>query len=224
MERTIGILALQGAFREHIKAVQAIGWEARKVRLPAELLGLDGLIIPGGESTTIGKLAKMYDLLQPLQQLAHSGFPIWGTCAGLILLADRVTGRASDQPLIGGLDIVVKRNYFGRQVDSFEADLTVPALVDFSPPGEPVSPFHGVFIRAPAVATVGPAVQILARVDMPPTGEGIIIAVRQGALLGTAFHPELTTDRRFHRYFAHMVEELGHPAEAVLRPSAVRAS
>jgi len=206
-ETNIGVLALQGAFREHIKSLQRVGVGARRVRLPADLIGLDGLIIPGGESTTIGKLARMYNLLTPLQRLAHDGFPMWGTCAGLILLADRVTQRAADQPLIGGLDIFVFRNYFGRQIDSFEADLTLPALAPFSADGQ--TTFHAVFIRAPAVMAVGPNVEVLARLDGNPDGEGVIVAVRQGALLATAFHPELTADIRFHRYFVALATEAG---------------
>ncbi len=203
MQDTIGVLALQGAFREHIKSLQRIGIATRKVRLPADLIGLGGLIIPGGESTAIGKLARLYGLLAPLQRLAHSGFPMWGTCAGLILLADRVTHRASDQPLIGGLDIFVSRNYFGRQVNSFETELSVPALAPFSANGE--AAFHAVFIRAPAVMSVASGVEVLARLDSAPSGKGVIVAVRQKALLATAFHPELTDDTRFHRYFANLV-------------------
>jgi len=185
--KQIGVLALQGAFREHLEVLARLGVEGREVRLPKHLEGLDGLIIPGGESTTMGKLAVEYGLLEPLRELAAAGLPMWGTCAGLILLA-RDVGR--EQPLIGALDITVERNAFGRQVDSFEADLTVPVLE------EPQRPFRAVFIRAPLVTRVGAGVEVLARLD-----DSQIVAVRQGHLLGTSFHPELTDDDRFHRYF-----------------------
>ncbi len=196
----IGVLALQGAFREHIKKLQQIGVDAVEVRMPSELDGLDGLIIPGGESTTMGKLAVAYDLVGPLQAFVQER-PVWGTCAGLILMATQANGQKKDgQPLLGGLDIVVDRNYFGRQVDSFEIDLAVPALVDIANPGDPEGAFHAVFIRAPAVVEIGPGVEILATL---PTGE--IVAVRQNQRLGTAFHPELSDDLRFHRYFAALI-------------------
>ena len=198
----IGVLALQGAFREHIRKLEALGVEAREVRLPAHLPGLEGLIIPGGESTTIGKLAVAFDLLDPLRAFVRQ-HPTWGTCAGLILLADRaVKQKKGGQPLIGGLDITVDRNYFGRQVDSFEAYLDVPALAEVARPEDPDGPFHAIFIRAPAVVSVGPQVQILAR--LPDNGP--IVAVRQGRLLGAAFHPELSDDLRFHRYFISMID------------------
>ncbi len=188
--KRVGVLALQGAFREHLEVLARLGVEGREVRLPRHLEGLDGLIIPGGESTTIGKLAVEYGLLEPLRELAAAGLPTWGTCAGLILLA-RDVGR--DQPLMGVLDIAVERNAFGRQVNSFEADLRVPVL------DEPERPFRAVFIRAPLVTRVGAGVDVLARLD-----DGRIVAVRQGNLLGTSFHPELTDDDRFHRYFLSM--------------------
>lgn len=192
----IGVLALQGAFREHIKKLRQLGVEAVEVRLPGELTDLDGLIIPGGESTTMGKLAVAYGLVEPLQAY-RAQRPVWGTCAGLILLADQANGqKQGGQPLIGGLDITVDRNYFGRQVDSFETDLSVPALDAVTSPGDPAGPFHAVFIRAPAVVAVGPDVEILAALS-----NGAIVAVRQGQLLATAFHPELGDDLRFHRYF-----------------------
>jgi 5'-phosphate synthase pdxT subunit len=190
----IGVLALQGNFREHIHVLRRIGVEAQEVRLPHQLDGLDGLILPGGESTTIGKLAVAYGLLNPLRELATDGLPMWGTCSGLILLAKKV-GR--EQPLIGALDVTVQRNAFGRQVDSFEADLVVPTL------DEPGRPYRAVFIRAPVITSVGPEVEVLARLD---DGDESIVAVQQGHLLGTAFHPELTTDDRFHRYFLTLVE------------------
>ena len=197
----IGVLALQGAFREHILKLQALGVEALEVRLPEQLDDLDALIIPGGESTTMGKLAVAFGLLEPLRAFAKDR-PTWGTCAGLILLADRaVKQKKGGQPLIGGLDITVDRNFFGRQVDSFEADLDVPVLADVARPEDPDGPFHAIFIRAPAVVETGPEVQVIARLPENDT----IVAVRQGHLLGTAFHPELSDDLRFHRYFVSMV-------------------
>lgn len=192
----IGVLALQGDFYEHIVMLRRLGAEAVEVRLPGQLAGLDGLILPGGESTTIGKMAVAYGLIEPLRALAAAGRPLWGTCAGLILLAREALDGAPGQPLLGLLDVVVVRNGFGRQVDSFEADLDVPRL---GPP-----PFRGVFIRAPYVQSCGPAVEVLARLD-----DGKVVAVQQGRVLGTAFHPELTlpafhpeaaADERFHRY------------------------
>jgi 5'-phosphate synthase pdxT subunit len=186
---SIGVLALQGNFREHIRVLRQVGVEAREVRLPHQLSGLDGLILPGGESTTIGKLAVEYQLLDPLRTLATDGLPMWGTCAGLILLA-RKAGK--EQPLIGALDVTVQRNAFGRQVDSFEADLMVSTLE------ESQRPYRAVFIRAPVITSVGNEVDVLARLD---DGAESIVAVQQGHLLGTAFHPELTTDDRFHQYF-----------------------
>jgi 5'-phosphate synthase pdxT subunit len=187
---TIGVLALQGAFIEHVRAVEALGARCREVRLPADLEGLDGLIVPGGESTTIGKLLVAYGLLEPLRRWAHQGRPIYGTCAGTILLARDIGGL--DQPLIGSLDIQVQRNAFGRQLQSFEADLAVPELGP--------EPVRAVFIRAPAILSVGPAVKALARLP-----DGRIAAAEQGATLVTCFHPELTGDRRFHQHFLDLV-------------------
>ncbi len=189
---------MQGAFREHRLVLESLGIEVQEVRLPEHLDGLEGLIIPGGESTTMGKLAVEFDLMEPLQWMARSGFPMWGTCAGMILLAKDV-GR--DQPLIGGMDIVVERNAFGRQVDSFETVLDVPALASVSE-STPPPPFPAVFIRAPIVREVGQGVEVLARLD-----DGRIVAVRQGRLLGTAFHPELSGDDRFHRYFLSLARK-----------------
>ena len=198
----IGVLALQGAFREHILKLQALGVDAVEVRLPRELDDLDALIIPGGESTTMGKLAEAFGLLEPLKAFTREK-PAWGTCAGLIMLAARAQRqKKGGQPLIGGLDITVDRNYFGRQVDSFEADLDVPTLAEVARPEDPQGPFHAIFIRAPAVIEVGPEVEVLARLP----DQGPIVAVRQGHLLGTAFHPELSNDLRFHRYFLEMVK------------------
>lgn len=182
----IGVLALQGDFREHSVMLQRLGVEAIEVRRRQQLAGLDGLIIPGGESTTIGKLAVKYDLLAPIRAMAEAGAPIWGTCAGMIVLAKDI-GR-DDQPLVGVMDIHVQRNAFGRQVASFEVDLNIAAL------GQP--PFHAVFIRAPLIEAVGPGVDVLAQLE-----DGTIVAARQQNILATAFHPELTGDDRFHRYF-----------------------
>ena len=196
----IGVLALQGAFREHIKKLRQIGVEAEEVRLPADLDNLDGLIIPGGESTTMGHLAAAYGLVEPLRLFSRQR-PTWGTCAGLILLAGRANGqKRGGQALIGGLDVTVDRNYFGRQVDSFETDLPIPALATVADPSDPDGDFHAIFIRAPAVVSASPDVEILARLP-----DGAIVAVRQGHLLGVAFHPELSDDLRFHRYFAALV-------------------
>ncbi len=189
----VGVLALQGAFIEHIEILRRLGVEAVKVRLPQEFDGLDGLIIPGGESTTMGRLAVTYGLLDPIRRMAREGKPIWGTCAGMILLARDVSRR---QPLLGLMDIVVRRNAFGRQVDSFETDLAIPALDAVSAPSERGKPFHAVFIRAPLIEAVGEGVEVLARLE-----DGAIVAAREGKLLATAFHPELTEDTRFHRYF-----------------------
>lgn len=189
----IGVLALQGDFAEHIAMLRRLGVEAMEVRLPEHMAGLDGLIIPGGESTTIGKLAVAYGLIEPIRELARADRPIWGTCAGLIFLSRQALDGVPGQPLLGLLDVAVVRNGFGRQVDSFEADLDIPAL------GAP--PFRGVFIRAPYVQEWGPSVAVLARLE-----DGPVVAVRQGRLLGTSFHPELTEDTRFHRYFLHLAE------------------
>ena len=190
----IGVLALQGDFREHIAMLRRLGVEVREVRLPHDLEGLDGLIIPGGESTTIGKLATLYHLIEPLRQFVRQGKPVWGTCAGMIFLAKDIGNL--EQPLLEVMDIQVQRNGFGRQVDSFEVDLNVPALATVSQPDQEAAPFTGVFIRAPFVRQVGPGVEVLARLE-----DGTIVAVRQGNLLATAFHPELTDDPRFHQYF-----------------------
>ena len=197
----LGVLALQGAFREHIAMLKRLDVEAAEVRLAAQLDDLDGLIIPGGESTSMGLVAERWGLVEPLRQWVHGGRPTWGTCAGMILLAERATGqKLGGQALIGGLDVTVNRNYFGRQVDSFEADLDVPAL------GE--TPFHAFFIRAPAIAAVAEDVETLATVAAKQDDdEAVIAAVRKGPILATAFHPELTDDPRWHRYFVQMVHE-----------------
>ncbi len=199
---TIGVLALQGAFHEHIHMLERLGIPAREVRKPEHLEGLAGLIIPGGESTTMGIVAERWGLVSPLQRWVREGRPTWGTCAGMILLAQQVAGqKEGGQPVIGGLDIAVNRNYFGRQVDSFEAYLSVPVL------GDP--PIRAVFIRAPAVVAVGPGVEVLATVP-GKEGRPVIVAVRQGAILATAFHPELTDDLRWHELFLQMVQEARH--------------
>ncbi len=189
----IGVLALQGDFQEHIAVLRRLGVDAVEVRLPHELEGLNGLIIPGGESTTLGKLATDYGLIEPLRAFGRAR-PTWGTCAGLIFMAKDV-GR--DQPTLGLMDIAVDRNAFGRQVQSFEVDLDIPILArgDTSK-----RPFRAVFIRAPAIRRVGPGVEILARLE-----DGTAVAARQGHLLATAFHPELTGDDRFHRYFVEFM-------------------
>lgn len=191
--RRIGVLALQGAFIEHKNVLNRLGVQPVEVRLPEHLEGLDGLIIPGGESTTIGILAQKWGLLELLQAFARSGQPIWGTCAGMILLAKEVMDGVPGQPILGLMDITVRRNAFGRQMDSFEADLVVPVL------GDP--PFHAVFIRAPVIERMGTSVDVLASLD-----DGTAVAVQQGNLLATAFHPELTRDDRFHRYFLKLVK------------------
>ena len=190
----VGVLALQGDFHAHLTVLQHLGVEARAVRLPAQLAGLAGLVIPGGESTTIGKLADTYGLMQPMRNLAAQGAAIWGTCAGAILLS-RDAHRA--QPLLNLMDITVQRNAFGRQVDSFEAQLHVPALA--AGKNGSSRTFHAIFIRAPMIESVGPEVEVLATL---PAGE--IVAARQGRLLATSFHPELTTDARFHELFLQL--------------------
>jgi 5'-phosphate synthase pdxT subunit len=187
----IGVLALQGAFIEHIKILTALGVKAVEVRMPKELKGLDGLIIPGGESTTISKLAVKYDLLEPLNTFA-ADHPVWGTCAGMILMAKEAD---LDQPLLGIMDILVKRNAFGRQVDSFITDLTIPVLDN----GE-YKPFPAVFIRAPKLVAVKGKATVIAKLL-----DGTAVAAQEGKWLATAFHPELTTDDRFHRYFLSLI-------------------
>ncbi len=192
MMATIGILALQGDFREHREALERLEVSASEVRLPQDLVGLTGLIIPGGESTAIVRLMRTSHLLEPLRKLAADGFPIWGTCAGMILLAKRLD--ETGMPALEAMDIAIRRNAFGRQVDSFEADLQVPVL------GDP--PFHAVFIRAPVIEEIGPAVEVLARLP-----DGNPVAALQGHLLATAFHPELTRDDRFHQFFLQRIAQ-----------------
>lgn len=198
----IGVLALQGDFREHLAALERAGAAAHPVRLPEQLEGIAGLVIPGGESTVMGKLMVEYGLLQPLRDLIAAGTPVWGTCAGLILLSKETDNALAGQPLLATLDVRTRRNAFGPQRASFVADVRVPAL------GE--TPYAAVFIRAPAVERVGPGVEVLGRLA---DDEQSIVAVRQGSVLGTAFHPEVTGDSRFHDYFLGMVRE----ARAVTR-------
>ncbi len=192
----IGILALQGDFAEHSVTLQRLGVETCQVRLPDHLESLDGLIIPGGESTTIGKLAEDFRLIDPIREFGTKQ-PIWGTCAGAILLSKDVRRK---QPLLELMDITVERNAFGRQVASFEIDIDVPVLQGLAPQGN--HPFHAVFIRAPLIETVGGTAQILAKLP-----DDRIVAAQQGNLLATSFHPELTADDRFHRYFLSLVSQ-----------------
>jgi 5'-phosphate synthase pdxT subunit len=186
------VLALQGDFREHLAVLAELGVTGVPVRRPQELESIDGLIIPGGESSVMDKLSRQFGLAGPLKERIASGLPVYGTCAGLIMLADRVLDAIDGQESFGGLDVAVRRNAFGSQLDSFETDLEVPEL------GEP--PVHAVFIRAPIVEEVGPAARVLASVP-----DGRVVAVEQGSLLGTSFHPELTGETRFHEYFLSKV-------------------
>lgn len=193
----IGVLSIQGDVREHVNALEESGARTVRVRTVADLAGIRGLVIPGGESTTMSKLALADGLMGPMREAGAAGLPMYGSCAGMIMLADRITDARADQETIGGLDVTVRRNAFGRQVDSFEADLDIPAI------GAP--PLPAVFIRAPLVEAVGPGVEVLARVDRG--GESTIVAVRTDRLLATAFHPELTGDHRIHRLFLDMVRD-----------------
>jgi 5'-phosphate synthase pdxT subunit len=185
---TVGVLALQGDFREHIAVLKSLGADAVGVRRPSELAAVSGLIIPGGESSVMDKLTRLFDLAAPLKAAIADGLPVWGTCAGLIMLADTVLDGIEGQQSVGGLAIAVRRNAFGSQLDSFETDLDIPVV------GEPA--LHAVFIRAPIVETVSPDVSTLAALS-----DGRIVAVEQANLLGTSFHPEMTGDTRFHEYF-----------------------
>jgi pyridoxal 5'-phosphate synthase pdxT subunit len=192
----IGVLALQGDVREHLAVLTRLGAEAVTVRRPAELAGVDGLVLPGGESTTMAKLAVRTGLLDPLRDAVRGGLPVYGTCAGLVLLAERLLDAPPDQPTIGGLDVTVRRNAFGRQAESFESPVPLA--------GVPGGPLSAVFIRAPWVEEAGPAVEVLGRVGDGPA-DGRIVAVRQGDVVATSFHPELTGDTRVHQLFIHMV-------------------
>jgi 5'-phosphate synthase pdxT subunit len=184
----VGVLALQGDFREHIAVLNGLGADAVPVRRPEELATVDGLVIPGGESSVMDKLSRMFGLAEPLKQAIAGGLPVYGTCAGLIMIADTVLDAIAGQESLGGLDIRVRRNAFGSQLDSFETELEIPVL------GDP--PVHAVFIRAPIVESVGDDVTVLSSLN-----DGRIVAVEQGSLLGTSFHPEMTGDTRFHEYF-----------------------
>jgi 5'-phosphate synthase pdxT subunit len=185
------VFALQGDVPEHLRVLESLGTRAIGVRRVTELEQCDGLVIPGGESTTMSKLARTFDLFEPIRQRIKEGLPVFGTCAGMIMLADRIEDGTADQETLGGLDITVRRNAFGRQVDSFEGDLDFAGLDD---------PVHAVFIRAPWVEDAGPGVEVLARVDDGPAA-GRIVAVRQGSLMATSFHPEVDGDDRIHRLF-----------------------
>ena len=204
---SIGVLAVQGDVREHLLALQGAGAIATTVRRPDELEVVDGLVIPGGESTTMDKLVRAFELYAPLRRRIADGLPVYGSCAGMIMLAERITDAPGDQQTLGGLDITVRRNAFGRQVDSFEEDIDFAGLD---------APMHAVFIRAPWVEQAGPPVQVLARVLATGSGgagkgtspaAGRIVAVRQGALLATSFHPEVTGDTRVHELFVEIVRE-----------------
>jgi 5'-phosphate synthase pdxT subunit len=191
---TIGVLAVQGDVREHVRVLTSLGAQAHGIRRPTELTDLDGLVIPGGESTTMDKLVRAFDLFDPLRALIAGGLPVYGSCAGMIMLADRIAEGRPDQQTLGGLDITVRRNAFGRQVDSFEED------IDFV--GLDGGPVRAVFIRAPWVEDAGDGVDVLAR------AAGRIVAVRQGALLATSFHPEVTGDARVHELFVEMCKDV----------------
>ena len=198
----IGVLALQGAFNEHMRTLDAIGVEGVEVRLPEDLEGVSGLILPGGESTTMRKLIARWGMGQPIMRLAATGAPLFGTCAGMILLAREIAG--GEEPVLPLLDVTVERNAFGRQLESFEADLAVPVLGD--------TPVHAVFIRAPIIERTGPEVDVLARLD-----DGRIVAVREKNVVATAFHPELAGETRFHRLVATMAAEYDDPGEGAGR-------
>ena len=194
----IGVLALQGAFREHLDTLRAIGVEGVRVREPADLAGISGLIFPGGESTTMRQLIERWGLREPILDLAAQGAPLFGTCAGMIVLATEIAG--GEPPILPLLDVTVERNAFGRQLESFEAELSVPVLGD--------TPVYAVFIRAPIIERTGPDVDVLARLD-----DGRIVAVRQRNVIATAFHPELAGETRFHRLVATMAAEYDDPGE-----------
>jgi len=198
----IGVLALQGAFIEHSKILKQLGATVVEVRKAEQLTRLDGLIIPGGESTSMGLIAERWGLIEPLRAWVQAGKPIWGICAGMILLAERAEGqKAGGQPLLGGLDITVNRNYFGRQVDSFEMLLDTPQIPALS---DAAGPYSAIFIRAPVITAIGQGVEPLASLSAADDGK-LIVAARQGSILVTAFHPELTADIRWHQLFLDMV-------------------
>ena len=206
----IGVLALQGDVREHLDVLREQGAEAVTVRRPEELAAVDGLVLPGGESTTIVKLADRFGLLEPLRTAVRDGLPAYGSCAGMILLADRLLDAPADQTTVGGIDVTVRRNAFGRQVDSFESEIELTGVAG--------GPLHAVFIRAPWVEEAGEGVEVLGRVVGGPA-DGKIVAVRQGDLVATSFHPELTGDRRVHALFvdivrSHLAERTGAADDA----------
>ncbi|GAB2447152.1 5'-phosphate synthase pdxT subunit [Conyzicola lurida] len=188
----VGVLALQGDFREHLAVFEGLGVDAVSVRRPEDLDRVSGLVIPGGESSVMDKLSRLFGLAEPLKNAVASGLPVYGTCAGLIMLSDSVLDAIDGQQTIGGFDVVVRRNAFGSQLDSFETDLDIPVLGD--------TPVHAVFIRAPVVESVGDGVTVLSALD-----DGRIVAVEQGNLLGTSFHPEITGETRFHEYFVEKI-------------------
>ncbi|MDF1605580.1 pyridoxal 5'-phosphate synthase glutaminase subunit PdxT [Nocardioides sp. YIM 152315] len=194
---TVGVFALQGDVREHLRVLRALGVAAHTVRRTSELDACDGLVVPGGESTTMAKLARTFDVYEPIRQRIKEGMPVFGTCAGMIMLADRILDGAPGQETLGGLDATVRRNAFGRQVDSFEDDLAFAGLDD---------PVHAVFIRAPWVEEAGAGVEVLARVGAGPAA-GRIVAVRQGPVMATSFHPEVGGDTRVHRLFVDLVQQ-----------------
>ncbi len=198
MTPTVGVLALQGDVREHVRMLERCAVRAVPVRRERELGVVDGIVIPGGESSTIDKLLRAFELFEPLQKAIRDGLPAFGSCAGMILLADRVLDGIEGQQTLGGLDVTVRRNAFGRQVDSFEAELAVEGVEG--------APFHAVFIRAPWVESVGPQAQVLGTVSAGPAA-GRIVAVRQGRVIATSFHPEITDDDRVHRVFVEIVRE-----------------
>ncbi|GAB4085838.1 pyridoxal 5'-phosphate synthase glutaminase subunit PdxT [Myceligenerans cantabricum] len=206
---TVGVLALQGDVREHAAALETVGARAVPVRRTTELEAVDGLVVPGGESTTIDKLLHLFGLAEPLRALIKEGLPVYGSCAGMILLADRIIGGTADQQTLGGMDVVVRRNAFGRQVDSFETDLELAGVSD----GEGGGPVRTAFIRAPWIEEAGAGVEVLARIPATDTAgrevaaAGKIVAARQGPLLATAFHPEITGDARVHGLFARIIED-----------------
>ncbi|XP_027334599.1 probable pyridoxal 5'-phosphate synthase subunit PDX2 isoform X2 [Abrus precatorius] len=236
----VGVLALQGSFNEHIAALRRLGVKGVEIRKPEQLHTVGSLIIPGGESTTMAKLAEYHNLFPALREFVQMGKPVWGTCAGLIFLANKAIGqKTGGQQLVGGLDCTVHRNFFGSQIQSFEAELSVPDLA--SKEGG-LDTFRGIFIRAPAILEAGPEVQVLADYLVPSSSllsadfsfEGkkenaeeeskVIVAVRQGNVLGTAFHPELTADTRWHSYFLKMANEIGEEASSSLVPAQVGTS
>lgn len=196
-EKTVGVLALQGGVREHIQSLEQCGVHAVPVKSTEQLSLIDGLVIPGGESTTMIKLATRYNLVEPIRAMVRAGVPLMGSCAGMILLADHIEGGIQGQETFGGIDMVVQRNAFGRQTESFEAPVALA--------GDP-EPFPGVFIRAPLVISQGPAVQVISTIEQGPHA-GRIVGIQQGNLMATAFHPELTPDRRVHQMFVDLVQQ-----------------